>query len=173
MTRTPFLLAAALALASPVRAQAPAEPAPSDVASVDAILTALYDVISGPAGERDWDRFRSLFAPRAVLAPMAPGQDGGATVRVLAVEDYIERSGPFFRQRPFYEVESGRVEERFGNVAAVMSAYESRESPAAEPFSRGVNAITLLHDGERWWVLSIAWDVDRPGNPLPADFGRE
>ncbi len=37
---------------------------PSDVESVDAILKALYDVISGPAGQkRDWDRFRSLFLP--------------------------------------------------------------------------------------------------------------
>ena len=37
---------------------------PADVSSIDAIVAALYDVISGPAGEkRDWARFRSLFAP--------------------------------------------------------------------------------------------------------------
>src|ERR1700676_3890566 len=34
---------------------------PDDVKSVESLLAALYDVISGPAGERDWNRFRSLF----------------------------------------------------------------------------------------------------------------
>src|SRR5437660_4770493 len=38
---------------------------PSDVASIDAIITAAYEVISGPAGKkRDWHRERSLFISR-------------------------------------------------------------------------------------------------------------
>ena len=46
----------------------PADPA--DVESIDAIITAAYDVISGPAGKkRDWDRERSLFIPGARLIP--------------------------------------------------------------------------------------------------------
>ena len=45
-------------------------PKPADVASVDAIVAALYDVISGDPGiERDWDRFRSLFYPGARMIP--------------------------------------------------------------------------------------------------------
>lgn len=165
-----------LALAAPARAQETADStaapaaAPADVESIDAILAALYDVISGPAGERDWDRFRSLFAPRAVLAPAAPRPDGTAPVRVATVEGYIEASDPYFRQEPFHEVEAGRVLHRFGNVASAMSHYESRRAPGEEPFSTGINAITLLHDGARWWVLSVAWDVEREGNPLPDGF---
>lgn len=105
---------------------------------------------------------------------MAPRPDTGeTTLRVLTVEEYVERAGAAFAERPFYEVESGRILERFGNVASAMSAYESRTAPEEEPFSRGVNAITLLHDGERWFVLSIAWDVDRDGNPLAPEYGRE
>ena len=43
---------------------------PADVNSVDAIITALYSVISGPKGQpRDWDRMRSLFLPSARLIP--------------------------------------------------------------------------------------------------------
>src|ERR1700677_1050557 len=35
---------------------------PSDVDTVDHLLSSLYEVISGAAGKpRDWDRFRSLF----------------------------------------------------------------------------------------------------------------
>jgi len=52
----------------------------------------------------------------------------------------------------------------------VFSSYESRRSPAAKPFQRGINSIQLLNNGKRWWVLSILWDEERAGNPLPADF---
>jgi len=149
-------------------AQPPADPA--DVESIDAILTALYDVISGPAGERDWDRFRSLLVPGALLVPAAPGRDGSARLRALTAEDYITWGSPFFRDNPFYEVEIGRRLDQYGNVASAMSAYASRRDPAEEPFQRGINAITLVSDGTRWYVVSIAWDVDREGNPLPEDL---
>ena len=47
-------------------AQPSTGPRASDTTSPDAIIAALYDVISGPAGQaRDWDRFRGLFARRA------------------------------------------------------------------------------------------------------------
>ena len=44
----------------------------ADVKSVDAIVAALYDVISGePNTPRDWDRFRNLFKPetRLIISP--------------------------------------------------------------------------------------------------------
>lgn len=165
----------ALLAAAPAAAQdpAPAAPAadPADVESIDAIVAALYESISGPAGERDWPRFRTLFAPGALLAPAAPRPDGSSPLRVLSVERYIEAAGAFFRENPFYEVEYARRLERFGNVANAMSAYESRRAPEEEPFTRGINTITLVHDGERWWLLSIAWDEHRAGNEIPAGFG--
>jgi len=162
------LLSAPALSGQQVRDLVPPEADPADVESIDAIVTATYDVISGPAGPRDWDRFRSLFAPGATLAPTAPGPQGGTSLRVLTVEDFIRVAGASFSQNPFYEIETGRTSERFGNVASLMSGYASRRDPAdEEPFQRGVNAFTLLHDGERWHVLSIAWDIDRPGNPVP------
>jgi hypothetical protein len=144
---------------------------PADVESVDAIITALYEVISGPAGDRDWDRFRSLFAPRATLSPMVPRRDGSIPVRVITPEEYVGIGGGYFSQNAFYEVEAGRKLERFGNVANAMSFYESRNAPDQEPFTRGVNSITLIHDGARWYVLSIAWDEVREGLPAPAYGG--
>lgn len=175
LARALIVSAMAFAGAAPALAQEPVPAAgpvaaPADVESIDAILAALYDVISGPAGERDWDRFRSLFVPGALLVPAAPRPDGTAPVRGLGVEDFVRTSGEYFRDNPFYEVELGRRLDRFGNVANAMSAYASRNAPGEEPFSRGINSITLVTDGVRWYVVSIAWDVDREGNPLPQDM---
>lgn len=176
MPRRILLLPIFLALTSPVLAQEAAPEAaapaanPADVQSIDAIIAALYDVISGPAGERDWSRFRSLFTANAILLPMVPGQDGATPVRVLSPEDYVAWGGPFFLENSFYEVESGRTLERYGNIANAMSAYESRRSPEEEPFARGVNTITLVTDGSRWYVASIAWDQEREGNPFPPEW---
>ena len=65
---------------------------PKDVASQDAIIAALYDVISGPACQsRDWDRFRSLFAPGARLIPT--GFNGGkAATRAMTPDEYAAGS---------------------------------------------------------------------------------
>jgi hypothetical protein len=155
-------------------AAAPAPPArPEDVASVDAILQSLYQVISGPAGQaRDWDRMRSLFAPGARLMPVVHPQSGGpATTRILTPEDYITTVGPRLEQMGFFEREIGRVTETFGGVTHAMSAYESkRTAEDAQPFARGINSIQLLNDGTRWWVVSIFWDGERPDNPIPAKY---
>jgi len=130
---------------------------PADVASVDAIVKAAYDVISGPAGKkRDWDRERSLFIPGARLIPTTAkaGQinsDGTITPQVLDVEGFIERSREFFAKAGFFEKEIARRTERFGHIAHVWSTYESRhQADDPEPFMRGINSIQLLNDGDRW-----------------------
>jgi hypothetical protein len=152
-----------------VQAEVPAHPDanPADVESIDAIIAALYDVISGPAGERDWDRFRSLFTPGAVLSAMVPRPDGSHPARVFSYEDYVRLGGQYFMENAFFERETGRKLLRFGNVANAMSAYESRNAPDEEPFTNGINTITLITDGDRWYVVSIAWDEVRDANPMP------
>ena len=142
---------------------------PADVESVSAIITALYDVISGPAGEeRDWDRFHSLFAEGARLIPTGQGQNGNVGYRVWTPSEYAEQSGPLLTQSGFFEREIGRVEERFGNIVHVFSTYDSKRAESdPEPFARGINSIQLLDTGDRFWVMSIFWDSERPGNPIP------
>jgi hypothetical protein len=141
-----------------------------DVASIDAIIATVYEVISGPAGERDWDRFRSLFAPGGRLIPTRANEEGGAEARVGSVEDYIEGSGAYFKENAFYESEIARVTETFGNIAHAFSTYESRRAPGEAPFTRGINSFQLLKDGDRWWVVTIFWDGERRGNPIPAKY---
>ena len=145
---------------------------PADVESMDAIIAALYDVISGPAGERrDWDRFRSLHIPQARLIPTGKAPDGAIGHRVMGVEDYAIQSGPFLEERGFFESETARTTETFGQIAHAFSTYESRwNADDVEPFSRGINSIQLLNDGERWWIVTIFWAAERDDLPLPKRY---
>ncbi len=154
----------------------PATPAtpearPADVASIDAIVAAVYDVISGPAGQkRDWDRMKSLFVPGARLIPVT--QAGASrTARVLSVEDYITRSSAILEKDGFFEREIARRLERFGDIAQLFSTYESRRKPDDPvPFIRGINSFQLMNDGKRWWIVTIFWQAEAPDRPIPADY---
>ena len=173
------ILAVALALgcAVPAAAQTPPAPpvstaAPADVASPEAIVTALYDVISGDAGvERDWDRFRSLFHPTARLMPSGVNAQGVGVARSITPEEYIERSGPMLTRDGFHEREIARKAERFGHMVHVWSTYDSvRSLSDPAPFMRGINSIQLFHDGSRWWVLSVYWLAESPDAPIPPEY---
>lgn len=143
-----------------------------DVNSMDAILRAIYDVISGPVGGRNWDRFRSLFLPQARFTQVATAPDGSKSVIAWSVDEFVRDAGEVFSKEPFYEKAIVNRPESFGNITQVFSSYASRHSPADKPFERGINSIQLLNDGKRWWVLSILWDSEREGNPLPWKFGK-
>jgi hypothetical protein len=145
---------------------------PKDVASIDAILAALYDVISGPAGkERDWQRMRSLFAPGARLIPTAHQPDGTTAAHVHDVDGYIERATKAFATQGFYERGVANRVEQFGRIAHVFSTYEARHDPKdPKPFLRGINSIQLLNDGKRWWVVTVFWQAEDAQTPLPEKY---
>ena len=145
---------------------------PKDVASIDAILAALYDVISGPAGQpRNWARMRSLFLPGARLIPTARHPDGTTIARVLDVDGYVERASKAFEQQGFYERGVANRVEQFGQIAHVFSTYESRHDPKdAQPFARGINSIQLVNDGKRWWIVTIFWQAEDAQTPLPQKY---
>ncbi|HST52486.1 MAG TPA: hypothetical protein VLJ61_10800 [Pyrinomonadaceae bacterium] len=159
-------------------------PRAADVSSVDNILAALYDVISGPAGKaRDWDRMRSLFIPGARLMPTSPVRPAGTkpdapltgredyATHVIDVEGYVERASKFFATEGFYEKEVARRTESYGHIVHAWSTYESRhKTDDATPFARGINSIQLMYDGKRWWVVGILWEGETPKTPLPAQY---
>jgi hypothetical protein len=145
---------------------------PADVSTANEILAAMYDVISGPAGQqRDWNRFRSLFIPGARLIPTVSKPGGGETTRVLSPDDYANRGQTYFDKNGFFEREAARKSERFGGIMQVFSTYESRHAAAdAKPFARGVNSVQLFFDGKRWWIVTIYWQEETPSMPLPKEF---
>jgi len=164
--------------ANPTPSPAPAQtsaaaPAanPADVATLDATIAALYDVISGPAGKHNWERFRSLFAPDARLIANGVRPTGDVVSRVMTVEDYAQRNGPFFEKQGFFEREAARHTDAFGNIAQVFSTYESRHAKDdAKPFQRGINSIQMMNDGKRWWIVTVFWQGEDEKNPLPAKY---
>ena len=149
----------------------PVEPRPEDVDSIDSIIAALYDVISGPAGGRDWDRLRSLYLPEARLIPTGTRPNGESGFRVLDVEGYIAGAKDFLAGSGFFEREIARRTERFGNVAHAFSTYETRwDEDDPEPFLRGINSIQLLNKDGRWWIVTIFWDNESPGKTVPDEY---
>jgi len=146
---------------------------PADVASIDAIITAAYDSISGPAGQkRDWARERSLFYPGARLIPTAkPDESNNLAPEMLDVDGFIARVEPYFAEHGFYEKEIARRTEQFGQIAHVWSTYESRHnSDDPKPFMRGINSIQLFYDGGRWWIVTIYWQQESPEHPIPERY---
>lgn len=144
----------------------------ADVATPDAIIAALYDVISGPAGKaRDWNRLRALFAPQGKLVAVSNRPDGTTPATFLTVDDYIARVSKPFAEAGFYETELARTVDAFGPVMHVFSTYESRHAPAdAKPFQRGVNSIQLQFDGKRWWIVNLMWRAETDKHPLPEKY---
>jgi hypothetical protein len=165
---------AATNAAEPPSAPSPAErpaPAPDDVASIDGIVIALYDVISGGVGEaRDWDRMRSLFHPDGRLIATGRAQDGSRRMQTMDVEGYIAGSGDALVEIGFVEREIARTTERWGSIAHLFSTYEAFRGAETEPFLRGINSIQLWNDGQRWWILTVFWEPETPDNPLPPRY---
>lgn len=179
----PVLLLLLAALAAPAAAQTatsapPAQPvnfavpaaADKDVDSIDAIVTALYDVISGPVGQaRNWNRLRSLFIPEGRMMPIGARPDGSAGMRLLRVNDYVALSGTLLVEKGFHERELARRTEQFGHIAHVFSTYEGKLEGESEAM-RGINSLQLMHDGKRWWIVSLMWEAENPKLRLPAHY---
>jgi len=142
---------------------------PADVGSIDAILHAAYDTISGPAGQqRDWNRFRSLFVSGARLIPVVPDPKGGFHTVVFSPDEYAEHGDPYFQKNGFFEREVARRTDRFGSMAQVFSTYESRHAAAdPNPFVRGINSFQLMNDSHRWWIVTIFWQGETSDSPIP------
>lgn len=136
------------------------EARPEDVSSIDDIMKAYYEVVSGPEGERaDLERDRTLHHPEAWIAIAGLDQSGDPAVRVMTLDGYHGDNAP--RSEGFFEWETDREVRRSGNMAHVWSSYASAKEPDGEPFDTGVNSITLFWDGDRWWIMN--WMFDSTG----------
>ena len=143
----------------------------ADTSSIDTIIHALYESISFiPDSQPDFTRLKSLFHSRGRLIP--PSENEGKGIKVLDVDEFIRNSREAIiiggmESKGFFERELHRQTESFGNIVHAFSTYESRFNPAdKEPIQRGINSIQLVRDQGRWWVLTILWDAERPGNPI-------
>jgi hypothetical protein len=126
--------------------------------------------MSGAAGPRDWDRFKSLFLPNAQMGAVVRTPSGEQKFFTLTPESYQKSNASFFQQSGFFEEELNRKVMQFGNVATVQSAYQFRMSPAGKVEQRGVNYITLVKTDGRWWISNLVWQEEEKDLPLHAEL---
>ena len=155
----------------PSRVEVPAiAPRPEDVGSIDGMMKAFYEVISGgPGAPRQWSRDRTLYIPEVRFVSMEEDKAGKPKATITSHQEFVDRTEPALKDG-FFESEIHRRVERFGNIAHVFSTYESRTAAAGPVIARGINSIEMFWDGTRWWIASAIWDEERPDNPIPADF---
>jgi hypothetical protein len=149
-------LAAMALLASCATTGAPPA-ADGDELQIEATVLAVYNVISGPAGRRDWNRFEELFAPGAQMIVAA-----GQKTTVLTPKDYIARSTPVFNEKGWFERPVSTRIVRSGDIAHVWSPYEGRAASSQEKADvRGINSFQLVRIGGAWKVQSILWQQEQ------------
>ncbi len=142
----------------------------NDGVTIDSAIAALYDVISGPPGPRDWDRFKGLFAEDARLAATGMTRAGERRMRTMTPDGYIEGSGAFLEENGFFEIEIARTVDHFGDIAHAFSTYEARREKDGEVIMRGINSIQLVHTDEGWRILTVFWTQERDDQPIPEEY---
>ncbi|GAB5536459.1 MAG: hypothetical protein Rubg2KO_27080 [Rubricoccaceae bacterium] len=163
------LLAVAL-IASPMAVTAQPVADPADVGTLDAIIEAYYEVVSGPAGQaRDWARDTTLHHPDAVVTVVRTGPEGETVIEPRDLAAYHASSGSI-AEAGFFEVEIARQTQQHGAVAHVWSTYEWRRTEDGPVGGRGVNSIQLNWDGSRWWIISWMFDGRRDVPPVPEAY---
>ncbi len=140
--------------------------------SIDETIATLYEIISGPAGPRDWDKMRELCLPGADFSSFGKKEDGSKVFRKGTIDSYIQNSGPFFEGSAFYETEIGRKVDQFGHVAHVFSAYQFSLEKGGEIKARGINSIQLVKDQGRWYIANVIWDSETELEKIPIEYLR-
>jgi len=122
------------------------------------VLVRLYEVISfADGGEPDWAGMSEVFSPHARITRIVPeGIDYFDLPTFQAMARELIVVGAY---TGFHEREVSRRVDRVGEVAHVLSAYETRREPGArECLGRGINSIQLIRESGEWRVLSLCWD---------------
>ena len=140
-----------------------------DRTDIGAVIDAMYASISGPAGPRDASLQHQIFHPDSRQARTGLASDGTPWIKIMGRDAYLEDTAAFFMANSFYEVETARRIDVFGNMAQAWSIYEARTNPDDDqPERRGINSIQLYRDRDgAWSILSMIWDNERPGLVVP------
>lgn len=145
---------------------------PADVSSLDGIIRALYESVSfAPGKQPNYDRLRTIFHRDGRLIPSKVDRD--AEFSSLDLESFVTQSREIIvisglERKGFLESEIARRTQMFGNIIHVFSTYETKDADAGSvSIQRGINSIQIVREHGRFWIMTVLWDVERPGNPIP------
>jgi hypothetical protein len=164
MKYLPFLIT--LVFSTSVFGQTEKDKYAEDVKSINAIITAYYDVVSGSADEPwEFERDKYIHAENAFITRF--DENGEAKTHSLEAEYIPLGLAP---KEDFYEKELKRKVSRYGNIAQVWSAFEIRTDPNTETQIRGLNSIQLHYENGRWWIDSWTCEMESEKNTNVTDF---
>jgi hypothetical protein len=149
-----------------------AAPRPDDVSTIDGMIKAYYEVVSGPAGQpRQWDRDATLYIPNMRFVILSEDATGKTTAESMSHQEFVDTSEASLAGKGFYEHEVHRITQRAGNIAHVFSTAERSSSPDGKVEGRSIDSIELFWDGKRWWITGAnLWDMNTSRHPIPAEF---
>lgn len=134
---------------------------PEDVSSPEAIVRAMHESLSGPKGEWNPDRFRSLFIPNAFIGYDDAGKDGTPLVATLTLDDLIKELQQLHRQTAWYEtvvdvptIIKIRRNKQTTLVTLSATAMEATQQPIPEDTEKGTSFTSMIYIGRRWWIVS-------------------
>jgi hypothetical protein len=131
-----------------------------DVSSIDGIIRAYYQVVSGPAGQpREWGRDATLYIPGVRFVVFSKDKNGKTTAQSMTHQEFVDASDRAMVTKGFYE-----------GAAHVLSTAESSASPSGPAQARSIDSLELYRDGMRWWIASAnVWELGSDES-LPAEF---
>ncbi|MDG1279101.1 MAG: hypothetical protein P8O16_17610 [Algoriphagus sp.] len=161
-----LLVTLAFLACSSIFAQSPDEKYGKDVKSLDAIIAAYYDVISGSSNDPwQFERDQYIHSKKAVITRL--DENGIPESHSLEAEYVPLALSP---KSDFYEKELKRKVSQFGNLAQVWSAFEIRTEPNTPSAIRGLNSIQLHFENGRWWIDSWTCEMESEKSAVVADF---
>jgi hypothetical protein len=136
----------------------------TDEIEIGKVIDEMYEAISGPAGPRDWSRHQDSFHEDSRQMRTWISADGRPAIKIMDRDAYSADTTPYFAENDFFEIETARKVNVFGNIAHAWSIYEARRAPdSAELDRRGINSIQLYKDAQGWRIMSMIWDNERDG----------
>jgi len=149
-----------------------AVPRPEDVSTIDGMIKAYYEVVSGPASQpRQWDRDATLYIRNVRFVIISEDATGKTTAESMTHQEFVDTSDASLVGKAFYEHEVHRITQRVGNIAHVFSTAERSSSPDGTVEGRSIDSIELYWDGKRWWITGAnLWDINTAKHPIPGEF---
>ena len=138
---------------------------PVDVATINGLINAYYESVSGHPGHRDGARMLSLFVTGGKISVDLEGEEPTHKI----AEDYLKTDRFLTISTEFFEREISRDTHKFGYMANVISTYGISDAMENTDYTaRGVTVFQLVKHNGRWWILSTMWQRESPELPLPA-----
>jgi hypothetical protein len=144
----------------------------NDTKTVQNILDAYYDCISGPIGEqRDFKRLKNLFHPEARLIYSNWNQETGKAYLLVfkTIDEFITKLD-YLDKKGFYEHEVSNITHSFSTVTQVFSTYRFRVEDKSIPDGQGITSYDIFYDGNRYWILSMFWAAENDKYKVPEQY---